>query len=194
MYCGFSDGNMCEMTHCSRSGIDWRMEKKAAGGPSSDHTSGSEPGKISKWLRVFSSLSKHNTDMSILYVHWKRFGCCCNSYSPHWAWCYPLWMWLHCKKGGSSQPSFCIKMHPKLQPKIEAVNFVPCFLEGRNNKSNHRWFPHTYRDVSSSLRQTSKIPNLFFKPFHLFSAKCLMKQRLQTQLEICLYPSGFSCQ
>ncbi|XP_062279112.1 meprin A subunit beta-like [Scomber scombrus] len=44
MYCGFSNGTMCEMNRCSRSGIDWRMETKAAGGPSSDHTSGSEHG------------------------------------------------------------------------------------------------------------------------------------------------------
>ncbi|XP_041843204.1 meprin A subunit beta-like [Melanotaenia boesemani] len=38
MYCGFSNGDMCQMSRCSQSGNGWQAVKQALGGPSSDHT------------------------------------------------------------------------------------------------------------------------------------------------------------
>lgn len=39
MYCGFSNGTMCQMNRCSLSGDSWELVTQAYGGPSSDHTS-----------------------------------------------------------------------------------------------------------------------------------------------------------
>ncbi|KAM8847668.1 meprin A subunit beta-like [Synchiropus picturatus] len=38
LYCGFSDGAMCHMTHCSGGSTKWERVTRAEGGPSSDHT------------------------------------------------------------------------------------------------------------------------------------------------------------
>ncbi|XP_060906216.1 meprin A subunit beta-like isoform X2 [Labrus mixtus] len=38
MYCGFSNGNMCQMTSCSQSNKGWKKSKYVAAGPTSDHT------------------------------------------------------------------------------------------------------------------------------------------------------------
>ncbi|XP_015227342.1 PREDICTED: meprin A subunit beta-like [Cyprinodon variegatus] len=37
-YCGFSNGKMCQMSHCSQSENRWNVVTQANGGPSSDHT------------------------------------------------------------------------------------------------------------------------------------------------------------
>ncbi|XP_040900538.1 meprin A subunit beta-like [Toxotes jaculatrix] len=39
MYCGFSNGTMCQMNRCSNGGSDWEMVTHVYRGPSSDHTS-----------------------------------------------------------------------------------------------------------------------------------------------------------
>ncbi|XP_047455696.1 meprin A subunit beta-like [Mugil cephalus] len=39
MHCGFSDGTMCQMKHCSRTSTSWELVQYAQGGPTSDHTS-----------------------------------------------------------------------------------------------------------------------------------------------------------
>ncbi|KAM7421205.1 hypothetical protein PAMA_015386 [Pampus argenteus] len=44
MYCGFSSQLICEMNHCSQSDVEWKTVTHVAGGPSSDHTGGSEQG------------------------------------------------------------------------------------------------------------------------------------------------------
>ncbi|CAI5663616.1 unnamed protein product [Oreochromis niloticus] len=38
MYCGFTNGTMCQMNRCSKSGNGWEMVTGVYGGPSSDHT------------------------------------------------------------------------------------------------------------------------------------------------------------
>ncbi|MED6242255.1 hypothetical protein ATANTOWER_002185 [Ataeniobius toweri] len=38
-YCGFSNEDLCQMSHCSQSGNGWEMVTQVNGGPSSDHTS-----------------------------------------------------------------------------------------------------------------------------------------------------------
>nr|XP_046256718.1 meprin A subunit beta-like [Scatophagus argus] len=38
MYCGFSDGSMCQMNRCSDGGPGWEMVTQVNGTPSSDHT------------------------------------------------------------------------------------------------------------------------------------------------------------
>uniref|UniRef100_A0A3Q3FVH4 Metalloendopeptidase n=1 Tax=Kryptolebias marmoratus TaxID=37003 RepID=A0A3Q3FVH4_KRYMA len=38
MYCGFTNGTMCEMNRCSQSGNGWKIVTQVHGGPSSDHT------------------------------------------------------------------------------------------------------------------------------------------------------------
>ncbi|KAM9797844.1 uncharacterized protein ACB057_008878 [Neosynchiropus ocellatus] len=38
LFCDFSDGDMCHMTHCSRGSTKWERVTSAEGGPSSDHT------------------------------------------------------------------------------------------------------------------------------------------------------------
>ncbi|XP_072242962.1 meprin A subunit beta-like [Leuresthes tenuis] len=38
MYCGFSNGTMCQMSPCSQRGNAWEVVKQVSGGPSSDHT------------------------------------------------------------------------------------------------------------------------------------------------------------
>ncbi|CAI5663612.1 unnamed protein product [Oreochromis niloticus] len=38
MYCGFTDGTMCQMSNCSQSSNRWEMVKDVYGGPNSDHT------------------------------------------------------------------------------------------------------------------------------------------------------------
>ncbi|XP_042345185.1 meprin A subunit beta-like [Plectropomus leopardus] len=38
MHCSFSDGTMCQMNGCSKSGRGWEMVKAALGGPRTDHT------------------------------------------------------------------------------------------------------------------------------------------------------------
>lgn len=38
MYCAFTDGTMCQMNRCSKSGNGWEMVTGVYGGPSSDHT------------------------------------------------------------------------------------------------------------------------------------------------------------
>eukprot|EP00064_Thunnus_orientalis_P012770 superscaffoldBa00002000_g12805 len=45
MYCGFTNGTMCQMDRCSRSDIEWEMTTHIASGPMSDHTGGSEHGQ-----------------------------------------------------------------------------------------------------------------------------------------------------
>ncbi|XP_054902987.1 meprin A subunit beta-like [Poeciliopsis prolifica] len=37
-YCGFSNKDLCQMNHCSKSDNGWELVTKANGGPSSDHT------------------------------------------------------------------------------------------------------------------------------------------------------------
>uniref|UniRef100_A0A3Q3ASZ9 Metalloendopeptidase n=1 Tax=Kryptolebias marmoratus TaxID=37003 RepID=A0A3Q3ASZ9_KRYMA len=39
MYCGFSNGNMCQMNQCTKNDNGWEVVTQADGGPSSDHTS-----------------------------------------------------------------------------------------------------------------------------------------------------------
>ncbi|XP_034554078.1 meprin A subunit beta-like [Notolabrus celidotus] len=38
MYCGFTEGNMCEMASCSQNGRGWEMSSYVKAGPTSDHT------------------------------------------------------------------------------------------------------------------------------------------------------------
>lgn len=38
MFCDFSNGTMCQMTHYNDSGIGWEVVSSAPGSPSSDHT------------------------------------------------------------------------------------------------------------------------------------------------------------
>ncbi|KAL3980478.1 zinc finger protein ZFPM2 [Sarotherodon galilaeus] len=38
MYCGFTNGTMCQMSHCSQSGSGWEMVTGVYGGSNSDHT------------------------------------------------------------------------------------------------------------------------------------------------------------
>ncbi|XP_035991089.1 meprin A subunit beta isoform X3 [Fundulus heteroclitus] len=39
MYCGFSNGTMCEMSSCSQRSQGWEVVRQVPGGPQSDHTS-----------------------------------------------------------------------------------------------------------------------------------------------------------
>ncbi|XP_036071903.1 meprin A subunit beta-like [Oryzias melastigma] len=38
MYCGFSNGTLCEMNRCSQGNISWELVTQVISGPSSDHT------------------------------------------------------------------------------------------------------------------------------------------------------------
>ncbi|XP_075322628.1 meprin A subunit beta-like [Odontesthes bonariensis] len=50
MYCGFSNGTLCQISCCSQSGNGWEVVTRVYGGPNSDHTSlpsgNSEHGKV----------------------------------------------------------------------------------------------------------------------------------------------------
>ncbi|XP_041843202.1 meprin A subunit beta-like isoform X2 [Melanotaenia boesemani] len=60
MYCGFSNGDMCQMSRCSQSGNGWQAVTRTLGGPSSDHTglpSGKNPGQEGGYFMHASTAS-----------------------------------------------------------------------------------------------------------------------------------------
>ncbi|XP_067456229.1 meprin A subunit beta-like [Thunnus thynnus] len=66
MYCGFTNGTMCQMDRCSRSDIEWEMTTHIASGPMSDHTGGSEHGQDERYFMHASTTLGKEGDSATL--------------------------------------------------------------------------------------------------------------------------------
>lgn len=70
MYCGFTNGTMCQMNRCSKSGNGWEMVTGVHGGPSSDHTNlpsgNGNPGQDAGYFMYASTVSGQEGDSAWL--------------------------------------------------------------------------------------------------------------------------------
>lgn len=82
MYCGFSNGTMCRMNHCSRSGLGWEKVTNVYGGPRSDHTnlpSSGHHGRDEGYFMHVSTASGKVGDSARLETHRMRANGKCNT-------------------------------------------------------------------------------------------------------------------
>ncbi|XP_068591543.1 meprin A subunit beta-like [Cebidichthys violaceus] len=75
MYCGFSNGTMCQMNRCSQGGSGWEMVTHVSGGPRSDHTnlpSGGDRDHDAGYFMHASTASGQEGDSALLETHKMR--------------------------------------------------------------------------------------------------------------------------
>ncbi|CAJ1062651.1 meprin A subunit beta-like [Xyrichtys novacula] len=63
-YCGFTDGDACQMSSCSQGGIEWEKSSRVAAGPVSDHTN--LPGQKNSYFMHASTASGQEEDSAWL--------------------------------------------------------------------------------------------------------------------------------
>ncbi|KAF3692145.1 Meprin A subunit beta [Channa argus] len=70
MYCGFSNGSMCQMNRCANGGSQWEMVTSVSAGPSSDHTSlpsgSNNYGDVASYFMYASTSSGQEGDSALL--------------------------------------------------------------------------------------------------------------------------------